>query len=53
MRKAFAVLSSAALLAVAAAGPAAASHKSKSPHANPPGQVDCAIEVDPLGLCLG
>jgi hypothetical protein len=36
-------------LAHGTAGTAVASHKSKSPHANP---KDCAVEVDPLNVCL-
>ena len=52
MRKAFAVMATAGLLAVTAAGPVGASHKSNSPH-KAPAPPDCAIEVDFLGICLG
>ena len=49
MRKVSALLACLALAVAGTSGAAFASHKSKSPHANPP---DCSIEVDPLGICL-
>lgn len=50
MRKVFAVLATAALVAGSAVAPAAGSHKSQSKHAH--AHSDCGIEVDMLGVCL-
>ena len=52
MRKLFAVLATGALLLAATASPAAANHKNQGKGPHPAGGNDCAVEVDPLGVCL-
>ncbi len=52
MRKLFAIAATCALLLGSASGTALANHKNQGKGPHPAGGQDCAIEVDPLGVCL-